>query len=76
MTSAIPFPVDSITTFDGLPRLRNSCLELTLHAWAPGSLSLLYELVEADIPCTASVEISDDGVISLISVQASQGIDA
>lgn len=75
-TRSIPFPVDSVTSFNGAPRLRNSCLELTLHAWSPGSLSLLYELVEAEVPATAHVSISLDGVVSLVSVQGSSSVDA
>lgn len=76
MTSAIPFPVTFVSSFNGAPRIANDCLELTLHTWAPGSLATLYELVEAELPCTAHVSISSEGVISLVSVQCSDSVQA
>lgn len=75
-TDSIPFPVTHLSAFGGLPRIANDCVELTLHDCAPGSLAMLRELVEAELPATAHVTISLAGEVRLVGVQASDSVSA
>jgi hypothetical protein len=76
MTRPVPFPVTHLSTFNGLPRISNDCVELTLHTCVAGSVELMRELLDAELPVTAHVEISMSGETRLLSVQASDSVDA
>lgn len=76
MSVAIPFPVNFVSSFGGLPRVGNEHVEITLHECAPALASMLRELVDADVPAVAHIEISQDGLVTLLSVEATAQVSA
>lgn len=76
MSKAIPFPVTFVSSYADCPRIGNDCLELSLHDFRTSCVELLRELVEAGVPATAHVEFTAAGRVRLLSVQASDSVDA
>lgn len=76
MTRPVPFPVTFVSSYADCPRIGNECLEISLHDFRTSCVALLRELVEAGVPATAHVEFTAAGRVRLISVQASDSVDA
>lgn len=74
--TTLEIPVTSLGLFGGEHRISNDHVALTVHEMPPALESMLRELVDAQIPCCAHVEISKDGFVTLIGVEGSAGADA
>lgn len=69
--TTLDIPVTSFCLFGGNFRISNDHVALTVHEARPALAAMLRELVDARVPTTAHVEISRDGVVTLVGVEAS-----
>lgn len=74
--TTLEIPVTGLGIFGGNLRISNDHVALTVHEARPALAAMLRELVDARVPTTAHVDISRDGVVTLVGVEASAEVCA